>query len=50
MANFVPMQVQVFLYIDGKRYMYNNFLRKLANAQKFHKNTHTLFMTHQSHV
>jgi hypothetical protein len=44
-ANFVPMQAQVFAYINGKTYMYNDFLRKPASAQKFHKTLHTLFMT-----
>ena len=45
LTNCVPMQAQVFAYISGKTYIYNNFLRKLASAQFFNKNSHTLFMT-----
>jgi hypothetical protein len=31
-ANSVPMQIQIFEYINGKTYTYNEFLRKPANA------------------
>jgi hypothetical protein len=33
LANFVRSQTQVFAYISGKTYMYNDFLRKPTNVK-----------------
>jgi hypothetical protein len=43
-ANFVPTQAHIFVYINGKTYMYNDFLKKPTTTQKFHKISHSLFM------